>query len=53
MSSLEKLKDSAVAAANRLAGDGLDRKTLATLKCDLHRDVYRALKEPARFYSNL
>ena len=31
MPSLEELKDSAIAAANRLAGDGLDRKTLATL----------------------
>ena len=53
VSSLEELKDSAIAAANRLAGDGLDRKTLATLKHDLHRDVYRALNEPVRFYSHL
>ena len=53
VSSLKELKDSAVAAANRLAGDGLDRKTLATLKHDLYRDVYRALNEPVRFYSLL
>ena len=53
VSSLEELKDSAIAAANRLAGDGLDRKTLATLKHDVYRDVYRALNEPVRFYSRL
>ena len=53
VSSPEELKDSAIAAANKLAGDGLDRKTLATLKYDLYRDVYRALNEPVRFYSML
>ena len=53
VSSLEELKDSAIAAANRLAGDGLDRKTLATIKRDLYRDVYQALNEPVRFYSKM
>ena len=53
VSSLENLKDSAIAAANRLAGDGLDRKTLATMKRDLYRDAYRALNEPVRFYSKM
>ena len=53
VSSLEELKDSAIAAANRLAGDGLDRKTLATLKHDVYRDVYRALNEPVRLYSKM
>ena len=51
--SLERLKTSAIAAANRLAGDGLDRKTLAVLKHDLHRDIVQNLKEPVRFYSLL
>ena len=53
VSSLEELKDSAVAAANKLAGDGLDRKTLATIKHDVYRDVYQALNEPVRVYSLL
>ena len=53
MSSLKELKESAIAAANRLAGDGLDRKTLATLKRDRCRDVYQALNEPVRLYSML
>ena len=51
--SLERLKTSAIAAANRLAGDGLDRKTLAALKHDLHRDVYKCLNEPVRLYSKM
>ena len=51
--SLERLQTSAIAAANRLAGDGLDRKTLAALKHDLHRDIVQNLKEPVRFYSLL
>ena len=48
--SLEELKESAIAAAKRLAGEGLDRKTLSTIKHDLHRDVYQALMEPVRYY---
>lgn len=53
VSSLEKLEGSAVAAANRLAGEGLDRKTLAAIKHDLYYDVYRILNEPVRLYSQL
>ena len=53
VSSLEELKENAIAAANKLAGDGLDRKTLSALKHDLHKGVYQALMEPARFYSQL
>ncbi len=55
LSSPEKLMESAIAAAHRLAGSDppLDRKTLSALKDDLHHDVCRALSEPARFYSHL
>ena len=51
--SLEELKETAIAAANRLAGEGLDRLTLSTIKHDLHRDVYKALLEPVMFYARL
>ena len=47
-----QLRDTAIAAAGRLAGsEGLDRKTLFTLKRDLYRDVVLALSEPPRYYS--
>ena len=49
-----QLKGTAMAAANKLAGsEGLDRKTLTTLKRDLYRDVVQALTEPSRMYSLL
>ena len=49
-----QLRDTAIAAAGRLAGsEGLDRKTLSTLKRDLYRDVVQALTEPSRMYSLL
>ena len=49
-----QLRERAVSAADRLAGsEGLDRKTLSTLKRDLYRDVVQALTEPPRFYSRL
>ena len=53
--SLERLKTSAIAAANRLAGEGpvLDRKTLTTLKRDLYHDLYQCLNKPVKFYSKL
>ena len=51
---LDHLKETAISAANRLAGsEGLDRKTLSTLKRDLYRDVVKALTEPPRVYSLL
>ena len=51
---LAELKDRAIAAASRLAGEeGLDRKTLSALKHDLYKDVVQVLSEPARFYSRL
>ena len=51
---LAELKDRAIAAASRLAGEGgLDRKTLSALKHDLYRDLYRILMEPLRHYSML
>ena len=53
VSPIEELKDSAIAAANRLAGDGLDRKSLATMKLDIHKAVYRALHEPVKFSSKM
>ena len=53
LSSLEELKESALAAAERLAGDGLDRKSLTTMKLDLYKDVYKALNEPLKFSSKI
>ena len=54
VSPLNQLESRAIAAGNRLAGeDGLDRKTLAAIKHDLYRDVYRILMDPVRFYSQL
>ena len=53
VSSPEKLKQSAIGAANKLAGKGLDRKTLSTLKHDLYRDICQSLAEPIKFYSLL
>ena len=49
-----ELRDSAITTACRLAGSqGLDRRTLSTLKHDLYRDVVQSLSEPPRFYSLL
>ena len=49
-----ELRDAAIAAACRLAGkEGLDRRTLSTLKYDLYRNVVQFLSEPPRFYSVL
>lgn len=53
VSTLEKLEKSAISAANRLAGEGLDRQTLTAIKRDMYYDVYRILSEPVRFYSQL
>ena len=53
VSTLEKLEESAISAANRLAGEGLDRQTLTAIKHDMYYDVYRLLTEPVRFYSQL
>ena len=50
---LPALRERAIAAASRLAGDGLDRKTLHTLKKDLYRNVYQMQMEPLKFYSML
>ena len=41
---LAELRDTAIAAAGKLAGrEGLDRRTLVTLKRDLYRDAYCSL----------
>lgn len=54
VSPLHKLKTTSIAAATKLAGkDGLDRRTLTTLKHDLYRNVVQALREPVRMYSLL
>ena len=51
---VEELKEKAVAAGNRLAGEeGLNREILASIKRDLYRDAYKALMEPVRFHSSL
>ena len=50
---LAQLRETAIAAAGRLAGQGLDRRTLSTLKYDLYRDIAQALTEPPRVYSLL
>jgi enoyl-CoA hydratase/carnithine racemase len=50
---LAELRDTAITAAVRLAGQGLDRRTLSTLKYDLHREIVQALTEPPRMYSLL
>lgn len=48
----DELRDTAIATACKLAGsEGLDRRTLSTLKYDLYRDVILALSEPPRYYS--
>lgn len=52
--SISKLEETALTAAGRLAGkDGLDRRTLATIKHDLYRNAYASLNEPVRLYSRL
>ncbi len=53
LSSLEKLQETAIATANRLAGDGLDRTTLSALKYDLYHDICQDLDAPIKFYSML
>ena len=51
---VEQLREKAMAAGLRLAGeDGLDRTSLSTIKKDLYRDTYLALKEPPIYYSTL
>ena len=47
----DDLREVAIAAAGRLAGQGLDRRTLSTLKYDLYRDIAVAMSEPPRYYS--
>lgn len=51
---MSQLEERALAAAEKLAGkEGLDRRTLATIKSDLYRDTLASLNEPVRFYSRL
>ena len=51
---MSQLEERALAAANKLAGkEGLDRRTLTTIKSDLYRDTVAALNEPVRVYSRL
>jgi enoyl-CoA hydratase/carnithine racemase len=47
----DELRAAAIAAAGRLAGQGLDRRSLSTLKYDLYRDIAVAMAEPPRYYS--
>lgn len=47
----EELRSAAIQAAGRLAGRGLDRNTVSTLKYDLYRDIVRAMSEPPSYYS--
>ncbi len=57
VSTLEKLKDAAIAAAHRLhvagAGPALDREAVSTLKQDLYQDVCQSLREPVHLHSKL
>ena len=47
---LTELKDRAIAAASRLAGEGgLDRKTLQTLKENIYADTVKALNAGVAF----
>ena len=51
---MEQLREKAMAAGLRIAGeDGLDRVALSTMKKDLYRDAYIALKETPSMYSSL
>ena len=51
---VEELKEKAIAAGNRLAGEeGLDWEILTSIKRDIYRDAYKALMKPMHFYSSL
>lgn len=51
---VEQLKEKAIAAGQRLAGEGgLDRKILSSIKHDLYKDTYRALMDSVQLYSTL
>ena len=50
--SLPELRERAIAAASRLAGDGLDRGTVRVHKEDLYRETLRALNDPVMFQLN-
>ena len=48
--SIDKLEETALSAAKRLAGEGLDRRTLAAIKHHLYQDLCTTLSEPPKFY---
>ena len=51
--SLSELEETALAAANRIAGkDGLDRRMLSSIKRNLYHDTCTTLSESVRFYSD-
>ena len=49
---LPALRERAIAAASRLAGDGLDRDTVRVHKEDLYREILRALEDPVLLQLN-
>ena len=49
----EELREAAITAANRLAGPGLDRRTVSALKHDLYRDIVLAMSQPPKYYSHI
>ena len=50
---MSKLEETALLAATRLTGrDGLDRRTLSSIKQDLYKDTCTILNKSVQFYSD-